>query len=68
MFCCDCEIFWLTAGSCDGICLIVYWVGLGLGVGVGGGGGGGGGWAHHMGLGEEFKLGEVNAHGATNKQ
>ena len=29
---------------------------------------GGGGWAHHMGLGEEFKLGEVNAHGATNKQ
>ena len=22
----------------------------------------------HMGLGEEFELGEVNAHGATNKQ
>ena len=29
---------------------------------------GGGGWAHHLGLGEEFELGEVNAHGATNKQ
>ena len=36
---------------------------------------GGGGWAHgtwHMGPGEEFELGEVNAHGmcasATNKQ
>ena len=31
-----------------------------------------GGWAHHMGLGEEFELGEVNAHvmcvSATNKQ
>ena len=33
-----------------------------------GGGGGGGGWVHHMGPGEEFELGEVNAHGATNKQ
>ena len=29
---------------------------------------GGGGWAHHMRPGEEFELGEVNAHGATNKQ
>ena len=29
---------------------------------------GGGGWAYHMRPGEEFELGEVNAHGATNKQ
>ena len=31
-------------------------------------GGGGGGWVHHMGPGEKFELGEVNTHGATNKQ
>ena len=30
----------------------------------------GGGWmgTWHMGPGEEFEMGEVNAHGATNKQ
>ena len=27
-----------------------------------------GGWAHHMRPGEEFELGKINAHGATNKQ
>ena len=53
---CDCEIFWLAVGSCDGglsHCLLS---------------GVGGGWAHHIGPDEEFELGEVNAHGATNKQ
>ena len=50
---CDCEIFWLVIGSCDGglsHCLL-------SGVGVDG----------HMGLSEEFELGEVNAYGVTNK-
>ena len=56
---CDCEIFWLATGSCGGgfVSLSVEW----------GGGGGGGVWVHHMGPGEEFELGEVNAYGVTNK-
>ena len=63
---CDYEIFLLVAGSCDWgmgamrlVSLFVEW---------------GGGWmgTWHMGPGEIFELGEVNAHGmcasATNKK
>ena len=57
---CDCEIFWLAAGSCDwghqAWGLFVEWDG---------------GMDGHMRLGGIFELGEVNAHGmcvsATNK-
>ena len=63
---CECEFFWLAASSCDWgmgamrlVSLSIEW---------------GGGWMGiwHLGPGEIFEWGEVNAHGicanATNKQ
>ena len=50
--------YWQLALVMGFVSLFVEW----------GGGRGGCGWAHHMVPGEEFELGEVNAHGATNKQ